>query len=228
MRFTDQGMGMLLNMLEERGFVEPGPNWLMTRLHAIDWDHEQAVRRRDVSTLEAVKDQAHEDFYGIRTTIHFLNRWEYDLTAVGLRDDAPFFDDAWDSTPYNVTMEDLEKWSVPPEFSEEEIQATRRVLSALVQRSGDLLKYHVQNHASRPVKNEQPEITVVIGGLVRLWCQAMKIAEHDIKLSASSGSAAMNFLETGAAIFLDNPLTRENIERHVIAYRKGKRRALQS
>jgi hypothetical protein len=226
-RYGQKDIDLLKGILAESGFSEPSPDWIAVRLQDIAWSYEQHLKRRDTSTLTARIDYAGEELDAIKRTFNFLERWADVLTSEGVREDSPFGFGAWDDEPPRpASAEDVAAYLVDADFTEEEVETTRRVLTALAAHAAAVHGYHIGNHAARPIKNQHPEITSVIGGLVRMWCQAMKIPERDIKISASSGSQAMNFVEAGAGIFLEKLPQRETIEKHVIAYRNEKRSSL--
>lgn len=225
MSYTQQDIDRLLQLLKSSGFEEPFAEWLTLRVQSIGFSHEEHMRRRDTNALTSSVDYAREQVESVWHTMQLLDRWSDVLTGEKISDDPRWGDGgAWSTVePAAISEEEFSTYILPSDFTEIEVETARRILYNLAKSATAVYKDQVARYEARPVKNERPEVTAVIGGFARIWCQAMRIPESDIAISSSAGSPAMNFIEAGAAIFLPKPPQRESIERHVIAYRNEKR-----
>lgn len=219
---SDENVDVLRDKLARAGFTEPHDGWIANRLQDISFEFARHQERRDAGGLAAKIKNAGADLEAVKRTIDYLAWWRDHLTAERMADN-PYIAGAWDPPPASPTAEEVAAYLTQPEWTVDEIETADRVLQALAHLASGIHGYHIGNRVMSPVRKEKPEIDVVIGGLVRMWCQAMAIPETDIKISASAGSPAMNFVEAGYAVFFPDTPTRETIERHVIDYRKEKR-----
>lgn len=211
----------LASILAEHGFEPPYKAWLEIRLHRLGWQFDVSLARRDVANLTEDLQYFEDLATGIKKTKSAIDRYSDYLLANKIHSSPDWTtDNEWQ---VHENIDDLEVRILPPEFTLPEIMTTKRVLSYIEDIVSGSLSFHRENFSRRPARNERPELNVVIGGIVRIWCQAMNIPEKDIKISASAGSPAMKFIEAGAGIFLKNLPQREGLERHVIAYRNARR-----
>lgn len=218
---TDKQIASLYEHLAAGGFQPPVREWLEVRLQEIHFDLERIRWQRDGGSVAEAADTWQEAGSALGLTLRLVRHWHDDLTAERLSPDVDMT--AGDAWHYNkaepIKESDLARYMVPAEFSEDEIGTCLRVLAAVRKRTEQTRDYHRQTFATRPERKEKPEMWAVIGGLSRIWCQAMRIEESDLVLSLSDGNAAVNFVEEGTGMLLHQAMERETIFKRLLEHR---------
>lgn len=218
--FSEQAEREILSMLEAQGFSLPNENWLRDKLHDIANRFHWSAERRKKDTHQTNVDGWKRLQVAVTSTIQYLDSQQLELSSATTFGDGARLPDSWDDEPpIPMSDEELEACLVPAEFTAGDVETAKRVLHHLLASAADMADGMEKWLEGRPVKNEQPEIDGLIRGLTRLWCMAFKIPVAHVRISASAGSPAMNFIERAIILFMEKALSRASIEARVIAYR---------
>ncbi|ESW72007.1 hypothetical protein NKK52_12340 [Mesorhizobium sp. C277A] len=188
---SQRQVGKLSELLASSGFIPPDDDWLLVRLQDIVFRYEELAERLDPKLVAERTSRFAEYREAIITTDRLLDVWADGMTSPRLNPEVVTNQGVWDEMPVRHLNSDEELASalMPPEFSQADIDVAKRVHAHLAELFDSVHRSYLEG---RRVTNEHRERIATVQGFVRLWCQAMKIPQSDIRISASTGSPAMN------------------------------------
>lgn len=211
----------LYTQLAAAGFEPPIEEWLEVRIQEIHFELERIRWQRNTHEVKSAVENWVEAKRSIAFALRLVEHWEDALTAPRVRDDVDLEPgNAWNyDRAEPISDEDFAAIMTAPEFSDAEIETCRRVLRSVRALTKGVHDHHARTFETRPQRKEKPEIWAVLGGFMRIWCQATKIDQVILPLSLSESNAALNFIEQGANMLFDNPMDRETIFKRLIEHR---------